>query len=382
MSSRDLFLASTPLIALEAAGAALTRGGRAQLVLIEDFDLAPRLCELLQRWPDRPFEMIYRLPGRHTEHQRGAGNDRRRLGDFLHRIRVKRELRTQTLGVMKNIDAEFQPDAVWVGNDRKVECQYAMHLASERLRQRAGRYLDDGLHTYLGRMRQRTWVRRVDWLVKRLGYGGWGQRVAQLGTTPWIAESWLAFPDDAVDKDPERTRHTLPRTWFTGRAFQRLAALAAKDFGVDRAALRRCAIVLALPHSNLLRASPDLCRALGEFVAQAGARGQHVALKYHPREMESDPAGLFARGNAMVLPKLVPMELLLPLLPTRAVLVGEGSTALLAAHWLRPDLRVLDLGISRNAYALRAREFFASHGIPTIHGDLTGLCSAGDAQPA
>jgi hypothetical protein len=382
MSSRDLFLASTPLIALEAAGAALMRGSRAQLVLIEDFDLAPRLCDLLLRWPDRPFETIHRLPGRHTEHQRGAGSDRRRLGDFLHRIRVKRELRSQTLGVLKKIDDEFLPDAVWVGNDRKVECQYAMHLASERLRQRAGRYLDDGLHTYLGRMRQRTWVRRVDWVVKRLGYGGWGQRVTQLGTTPWIAESWLAFPEDAVDKDPDRDRRVLPRTWFTGRAFQRLAALAAKDFAVDRAALRHCAIVLVLPHSNLLRASPDLCATLGEFVAQAGERGQRVALKYHPREMAADPAGLLAGGNAMVLPKLLPMELLLPLLPAGALLVGEGSTALLAAHWLRPDLRVFDLGISHNAYALRARAFFASHGIPAVHGDLSGLCAGGEATAA
>jgi hypothetical protein len=374
MTTRGLYLASTPLIALEAAGAALAQGGRAQLVLIEDFDLVSRLAALLQRWPDRPFEKIHLLPGRHVEHQLRSASNRRGLSRALYRLRVKRDLHAQTLHTLAGIDREFLPDAVWVGNDRKVEAQYAMHLARERLGARPGIYLDDGLHSYLGRMRQRPWVRRIDWLVKRLSHGSWGQRVPQLGTSAWIGQSWLAFPEDAVDQDPGRQRHALPRSWFTGRAFQRLSALAAREFAVDRAALRQCAIVLVLPHSNLIRAEPGLCAALTGLIKRAGDRGQRVALKYHPREVDADCAGLLAAGdNAMALPKSLPMELLLPLLPDGALLAGEGSTALLAARWLRPDTRVLELGISRHAYAIRAREFFARHGIPTLDGDLASL---------
>ena len=373
MNRRDLFLASTPLIALEAAGVALALGGPAHLVMIEDFALAPRLADLLMRWPDRPFDLIHRLPGRYTEHERGVGKDRRPFADFLRRIQVKRELHAQTMAALAEIDLEFRPKAVWVGNDRKLECQYAMHLAGERLQRRAGRYLDDGLHTYLGRMRQRPWTRRVDLLVKRLGFGGWGQRVAQLGTSPWIEQSWLAFPEQAVDQDPVRQRKPLPSAWFSSRPFQRLAALAAEEFEVDRRLLRQCAIVLILPHSNVIRSTPQLHDALADYIARVSARGKRVALKYHPREDDADPIGLLACGNVMLLPKLLPLELLLPLLPAKTLLAGEASTALLAAHWLRPEARVLDLGICRSPYAERARQFFALHGIPTVGGNLDAL---------
>ena len=376
MGERDLYLASTPMIALLAAGAALQHGGRARLVVIEDFDLAPRLIEVLQRWRDCPFETIHRLPGRYTEHQRGAGDDRHQVGNFVHRLRVKRELRQRTLEVLRSIDRDFLPDSVWVGNDRKVETQYALHLASERLRARAGRYLDDGLYSYLGDVRQRPLVRRIDWLVKRLMYGAWWHRADQAGTSPWIAEAWLAFPGDARDRDPARSRRRLPPTWFRHRSFLRLSALLAREFAVDRAALRACAMVLVLPHSNQLRADPVLAGGLAELVAAATARGDTVAVKYHPREVTADPARLLDNARVIGLPTLAPMEMLLPLLPPGALLAGEGSTALLAAHWLRPDLRVYDLGLGRDGYAARAREFFARHGIASVHGDLRELVGA------
>lgn len=376
MSGRGLYLASTPMIALAAAGAALKQGGRAQLALIEDFDLAGRLADLLQRWPDCPFEAIHRLPGRYTEYQRGAGDDRHGAGDFLHRIVVKRDLRRQTLATLRRIDQGLDPDSVWVGNDRKVETQYALHLASNHGTGRPGRYLDDGLYTYLGDVRQRPLVRRIDWLVKRMTYGRWWHRADQSGTSPWIAESWLAFPEQALDQDPKRRRRQLPPSWFMGRPFLRLSALAAKEFAADRQTLRQCTIVLVLPHSNQLRTNSALAKALADFIKAAGVRGQRVAVKYHPREVDADPADLLANSNAMPLPSLLPMELLLPLLPMGAALAGEGSTALVAAHWLRPDLRVVDLGLSRGGYAARAREFFAGHGIPSVNGNLDALIFA------
>jgi hypothetical protein len=368
-----LYFASTPLVALLSCAVARAQGERARLVLIEDFDLAGRLAALLQRWPDCPFEEIRRLPGRYTEHQRGAGDDRHGAGDFLHRIAVKRDLRRQTLAELRSLDGDFEPASVWVGNDRKVETQYALHLASQRGEGRPGRYLDDGLYTYLGDVRQRPLVRRVDWLVKRLSYGRWWHRADQSGTTPWISQSWLVYPAEALDRDPKRERRPLPPSWFRGRAFLRLSALAAREFAVDRAALRRCAVVLVLPHSNQLRANPALARALADFIGGAGARGDAVAVKYHPREVGPDPAGLLAHANVVSLPPLLPMELLLPLLPPRALLAGEGSTALIAAHWLRPDLQVVDLGLSGGGYAARAREFFARHGIASVGGDLRAL---------
>lgn len=369
----SLYLASTPLIAIEAAGAARAAGEPAELVLIEDFDLAPRFEALLRRWPDNPFRAIHRLPGRYTEHERGAGDGRRGVGALLHRVRVKRELRRQTLARLAAIDAALRPGTVWVGNDRKVETQYALHLASLRGGLRIGRYLDDGLYTYLGDVRQRPWVRRVDWAVKRLTYGRWWRRADQAGTTPWIAEAFLAYPADARDQDPGRRRTPLPHAWFVNRALLRLCLLAAREFGLDRAALAGCAFVLVLPHSNQLRANPALAAALRVLIADAAADGLRIGLKYHPREVSADPGGLHRDGTTVALPALLPMELLLPLLPPAAVLAGEGSTALLAARWLFPRRRVVDLGISRDGYAARARVLFARHGIASVDGDPRAL---------
>jgi hypothetical protein len=374
MAARNLFMANTPLVVLECAAAARRKGGRAQLVLLEDFDLAARLEKLLRRWRDNPFEDILRLPGRHEEHRRGPGAQRG-VAAFARRIAVKREIRRETMAMLRAIDARFEPDAVWVGNDKKVETQYALHLASERTGARAGRYLDDGLHSYLGRFRERPLVRRVDELVKRVGYGRWATRVPQIGTSHWIAESWMAFPAEAVDQDRARVRHALPREWFAGRDFQRLSLLGAREFGLDREALRACSVVVLLPHSKLLRGNQSLLLLLQRLMEAADACGRRVAIKYHPREREEDPFGLLGEGNAsLVLPKLLPMELMLPLLPPQGLLAGEGTTAILAAHWLRPDLVVRDLGTGRGDYAERARALFERHGIELL--DETALSGA------
>jgi hypothetical protein len=344
-------------------------------VLSADFDLAPKLASLLERWRDNPFEAIRLLPGRQTEHERGARHDRRGVSGLLHRVRVKRALRRETLATLARIDADFRPDAVWVGNDRKVETQYALHLASARTGTRAGHYLDDGLHTYLGRARVRPWARRKDWLVKRLTYGAWWHNTSQSGTTPWIGTQWLAFPGEGRDQDPARSREPLRPEWFANRPFLRLAALAARDFGVDRAGLRECAAVLVLPHSHTLHANPALVEALRGVVAGAAARGRRAAVKHHPREREPDPVGLLACAGSLALPGTIPMELLLPFLAPGATLAGEASTALLAARWLRPDLRVVDLGLGRGDYLARSRALLRAHGVPSLGGDPAALAA-------
>ncbi len=362
---RGLYIASTPMIALLSAFVARAQPGRARLLLLEDFDAAERLQALLRNWRDNPFEEILRLPGRYTEHQRGAPDRARGGRAFLRRVQVKRALRRETLAAIAALDADYQPDTVWLGNDRKVETQFALHLAAARTGSTSpGRYLDDGLYTYLGDVRQRPWVRRIDRLVKRLTYGRWWQRTEHAGTSSWIGEAWLAFPEFAPACYLPPQVRALPRAWFANRAAVRLSADAARGFQLPRRWSRGCGGVLVLPHSNQLRDNPALAGRLQARVRRAAAQGQPLALKYHPREVEADPGDLVGAGAARVLPALLPMELLLPLLPPRSLLLGEGSTALLAAGWLRPDLEVRDLGLSEGGYSARARALFARAGIP------------------
>jgi hypothetical protein len=79
----------------------------------------------------------------------------------------------------------------------------------------------------------------------------------------------------------------------------------------------------------------------------------------------------------LVLPKLLPMELMVPLLPAGGLLVGEGTTAVLAAQWLRPDLAVRDLGTGRGDYAQRARALFERHGVRLLDETALGADTAG-----
>lgn len=369
MAGAGIYIASTPLIALSCAAAARQAGGRACLVLIEDFDLAPRLQALLEGWRDTPFERIVRIAGRY----RGPGS--RRAGEagmarLWRRTGDQRASRRAILARLRALDTELQPDAVWLGNDRRVETQYALELATRRSGTPAGRYLDDGLYTYLGDVREGRDRWRLDDELKRIAYGRWWRRIAHVGTSPWIAQAWLAFPELAPAVYPRAALRTQPTDWYDNRAFGRLCLDAADAFAVDRAGLRSCDVVLVMPHSGQLAAQPEFADALRESVSRLHAQGRRIALKYHPREAQADPGGLLQAGAALSLPSLLPMELLLPLLPRGARLVGEITTALLAAHWLRPDLVVRDLGRAHGPYAQRARALFERAGIPCLQGDL------------
>lgn len=358
MRASTLYLASTPLTVLLAAAVARAQAAPSTLVLIEDFADAPRWQRLLQAWRDNPFAGIEIVAGRATEARVGAGLAGRSPLARWRRARAARGLRHTALARLAALDAQLRPARVYVGNDRRPETQYALELAARR-QGRCGAYLDDGLFTYLGDAHQRPFARRwIDAPLKRLAWGRWWRSAEQAGTTHWIVESWLAWPPLARDRDPARVRHALPRAWCLDRAMARLARGAAREF-LGSGARPRHRLLLALPHTRVLG---DAAPRLRELVAALAARGTACAVKYHPREAAPDPAGLRAAG-ATLLPAGIALELLAARMPRGAIVAGEASTALAAARWLRPDLRVLDLGYSGHAFALRARAFLAGIGV-------------------
>jgi hypothetical protein len=363
MPNRTLLIATTPLTILAGAGVARASGGRWRLVVIEDFPDAARWLALLEGWRDLPFESVERLPGRATEALALAGQ--RGLTRRLLRERIKRTQRRVVFARLAALDQEFQPDAVAVGNDRRPETQFALHLATQRGHPRPGIYLDDGLFSYVGDVHGRVLTRTlVDTPLKRLAWGSWWQGVAQAGCSRWIARAWLALPALALDHDPGREHHELPRAAFGGRALLRLAIAAWRGFGGERPAPRLDAI-FALPHSDLLRREPTAMAALRAIIDDFRNQGAAVAVKHHPRELHADPLGLAAAGVGL-LPAGIAFELLLPLVRRNGAALGEASTALLAARWLRPDLHVYDLGLSNGEFARRAARFLARTGVQPV----------------
>ncbi|MCK9488801.1 MAG: hypothetical protein M0Q42_05290 [Xanthomonadales bacterium] len=364
-----LFIASTPTMALACAGAALAQGGRSELVLIEDFAGARQLQALLAGWRDLPFQAMHRLPGRRLE-QRAAGRGNLRLA-------CKRRLRQKTLPALRRLDARLRPDQVWLGNDRKPETQLALYLASRRLGRRTGQYLDDGLYSYLGDVRRRPLSRRIDTLAKWLTYGHWWQRADHAGGSRWMARHWLALPARAPAY-PAASRSPLPRHWYDNRPMRRLALAALRQFGLARRHLQVVDHVLVLPCSDRWPDAGHWHRRLDEALRALRRPGRRLAVKFHPRESR---ANLIDDIDLTVLPSLLPLELLLPVLPAHARLLGEGTSALLGAHWLRPELAISMLALSDgrpgpgggaalaplgapvDPYSRRATELFASQGI-------------------
>lgn len=361
----DLYLATTPLTALIAAGLARAESPAATLVLVEDYDDAPRWRALIAHWRDSPFARVELVPGRATEARAHATIEAR--GAFARRLareRAKGALRAQAFEALRTLDRALKPERVLVGNDRRPETQYALHLAAGR-RARPGVYLDDGLFTYLGDAHERPWMRRIDGFLKRRRYGPWWQSLPLVGTSRFIGEARLAYPELALDTEPSRRRIALARQAFDGRALARLARDAWRRFapGLPRA---RYDALLVLPHTRLLRTAAAPAPRLREALLRLGASGA-VAVKYHPREAVADPLGL-AEAGATLLPHGLAAELAYARLRRGGVVLGEASTALLAARWLRPDLRVHDLGLADAPFARLAQGFLAARGVAPLPG--------------
>lgn len=355
----DLYLASTPLTALIAAGLARAESPGSGLVLIEDYDDAPRWRSLFAAWRDTPFARVELVPGRASEARAERAAGLSGIERRLARERVKRALRAESFARLRALDLALRPERVFVGNDRRPETQFALHLAAGR-RAKPGVYLDDGLFTYLGDAHERPWARRLDQFLKRRLYGAWWQSLGQVGTSRFIREARLAYPALAVDADPDRERRGLERDAFATRALARLARDAWRAFAPELGRFRADALVL-LPHTRLFRAGGapgERLRALLERLA--GERC--VAVKYHPREAEPDPLGL-GNAGARLLPRGLPAELSFTRLRRGGVVLGEASTALLAARWLRPDLEVRDLAFAEAPFARLAQGFLAARGV-------------------
>lgn len=361
----DLYVATTPLTALIAAGLARAESPHAALVLVEDYDDAPRWRALLAGWRDTPFARIELVPGRATEQRALAAVAAR--GPIARRLaseRIKGVLRARTFEALRTLDRSLKPGRVLVGNDRRPETQYALHLAAGR-RARPGVYLDDGLFTYLGDAHERPWMRRVDEYLKRRRYGSWWESLALVGTSRFVGEARLAYPALALDTEPSRPHRALLREHYAGRALARLARDAWRRLapGLEHA---RYDALLVLPHTRLFRGGEAPVERLRAALARLGADGR-IAVKYHPRESRDDPLDLASGGTTLV-PHGLAAELAYARVRRGGVVVGEASTALLAARWLRPDLRVFDLGLARADFARLAQGFLAARGVEPLPG--------------
>jgi len=242
--------------------------------------------------------------------------------------------------LLRQVFARPMEARIFTGNDRRIEFQYAMHIASRINRNVEGIYLDEGAVTYTGhKSMHRFQHRHIDPFFKKLVYGRWYRQAITTGTSAWVDTVYAAFP--AAVHPLLRRKRVLPidPAPFATDAFKALALAMLGGHDEYREGLRGIRVVITLPHEGSYINRPDRYQAISRDLAAVFDPSQ-IAVKPHPRITD---AGLVRQmfPGALLLEHTVGMEALLPLLGERCLVTGDISSTLLTTRWLRPDLPVV-----------------------------------------
>jgi hypothetical protein len=134
MTSNSVYFASTILHLYAAASIALGRKNEiAHLFFIDqpEYKEYP-LYSIVKDWELSPFSTTKLLPGR--------------FKGSLNKLKKRKQL-------FKNIESiisDLKPSDIFVGNDRRIEFQFAMHISETLNLNTKGHYMDEGTFTVSG----------------------------------------------------------------------------------------------------------------------------------------------------------------------------------------------------------------------------------------
>ncbi len=229
---------------------------------------------------------------------------------------------------------------IFTGNDRRLEYQYAMHVASRAGARVEGVYMDDGAATYVGQKAMHSFAHRhLEPLVRKLMHGWWFKDAVTQGTSAWTTSVYVAFPQAVHPLLKRKQIVGIDVSPLRSEAFLRLVAALTDDFDALRRTLDGVRIVVSLPKESHYLDHPDTQQHLW---AQLTARCQpdRIAVKPHPRSSRLDVLAERFPG-ARLIDKNVGWEFLLALLPDGCAVVGDVSSTMITTRWIRPDLPVV-----------------------------------------
>ena len=207
-----------------------------------------------------------------------------------------------------------------------------------------GIYVEDGISAY-DYTYQNTHIRNLpkEWL-RTLRYFPWWRPCTLPGTSGWLGEGYVAFPDLVMDKFKRMGLRELPRSAFLGDDIRQLARLMADAFDVDTQALASAQLLVAVTNSKWGRLLPGYQETMRSLCETLLAAGKRVAVKPHPREQEPDPLGLGKHPNLYRVSSQAMFEILVLLAENpELVVIGDASTSLVSTRWLRPEVNVIAL---------------------------------------
>ncbi|HCG78135.1 MAG TPA: hypothetical protein DE015_02850 [Oceanospirillales bacterium] len=313
--AHHLFLASTPFNTLIASMIALDlpSGDTCELWLIDQPSECSIFVKSVLAWRDSPFREI-----------RIASNQAKGVKQKKQRKRILRKLSQQ---------AEISGVTdLYTGNDRRIEFQWLMaHLPSTV----KGHYIDDGTYSYIGR--KTGWFSDgiIDNLLKKLTYGFWWKQPETVGSSDWIQIAHLAFPEHAVPQLQEKVCYQIP-DHLSNHAFVSLG----DDYSDTLSEATKLDALIILPHESVRSAKIE------QRLLEEGSNYEYCGIKRHPRSESNLPENA---THTKEISARVPFELLLSGLKPECCVIGDVSSALLTARWLRPQLQVICLAEQKNS---------------------------------
>jgi hypothetical protein len=264
---------------------------------------------------------------------------------------------------------DLAPTTIAIGNDRRTEFYAAIRGCPAARRT----YIDDGLYSYLPRQdAYPAWRQAMSNWRRRMKYGLGIERPAMIGGSHAVQDGYVLLPHQVHEGLRGKPVAALRPEWFADAWVGQVCHAAAGRAGFDAVACGAIGLLLLLPHPRFLEDYPDLRRSLETLAHDHAARGALVAVKPHPRAVNTPlERQLELPGEqVLALPARLPIEVLVPLL-SGTLVVGSLTTALLSLVLLgnRISVRSLLPPQARGAgqrYNDRAYEIYRSVGIEPI----------------
>lgn len=319
-------LVSTPLHLYISANLACSEPDNTHHLLFIDQDSIKDNLYLsaVNQWQESPFETCSIFPGR--------------IKNPLQKI----SSRKQTFKQLEALIKEHQPDEIRVGNDRRIEFQYAMHIARKIKTGVVGSYMDEGTYTYIGRDASASFSDRyIDNLIKKITYGFWWKNPPTIGGSGWINKVYAAFPDLVHPQLQHKKLIAISPDVFKTTALYKLSEILCQLSSINAEVVTKAKAIYFLPHESVYQQDQQYKNHLNKLLQEIVLRFGQIAVKYHPRQTIYDELGLFGTPGIQEIPNKANFESLLPLIDPNTTIIGDMSSVLLLSKWFNPKTNII-----------------------------------------
>lgn len=245
---------------------------------------------------------------------------------------------------LKSILEKTAADRIYTGNDRRIEFQYAMSVAKKINSKLEGIYLDEGMATYLGHKSMHSIQHKyIDPFLKKIFYGRWWKNPVTIGSSAWVDKIYAAFPKFVHTSLLNKKIIDINHDNFSNHLFTDFCQKINLESGIDIKEIEDYKLLVVLTHESFYPNGYSYIKTLINKAKQFVDENA-IAIKAHPR------SGCYENikndfPECKHVSHRVGFEMLLPILNSDCMIVGDVSTAVFTTRWLRPKMKVIAVKI-------------------------------------